>query len=75
MNFLYGLVTGVLIREIIAWLPRLSDWLINRALRRVPEAEREENRARWFAEQKALPDAALTRIAHGLLCNARASDH
>ena len=71
MNFLYGVFVGLIVREVMGWLPRLSLLLVNRGLRKVPEAVREQRREEWMAEHNALPDAALTRIAHGLFCNVR----
>jgi hypothetical protein len=71
LNFLYGVFVGLIVREVMGWLPRLSLLLVNRGLRKVPEAVREQRREEWMAEHNALPDAALTRIAHGLFCNVR----
>jgi hypothetical protein len=73
LNFLYGVLVGLLVREIAGWLPRLSKWMLDSALRRVPEATREQRRSEWLAEQEALPDAVLTKFAHGLYCYGRAS--
>jgi hypothetical protein len=73
LNFLYGVLIGLLVREIVGWLPRLSMWMVEGALRRVPEATREQRRSEWLAEQEALPDAVLTKLAHGLYCYGRAN--
>ena len=49
LNFLYGFFIGILVREVIAWLPRLSLWLVNRGLRKVPAAVREQRREEWIS--------------------------
>jgi hypothetical protein len=60
-------VSYLLIREIVAYLPVFSRWLIRRSVRRFPEAQRPEVREKWLGIADKLP-GDLTKVLWGVSC-------
>jgi hypothetical protein len=71
MEHLISLCLGVLGRilgtEIEAWAPIVSKRLIDRAIQRLPELERERFREEWFAHLEECP-GSLSKLLHALGC-------
>jgi hypothetical protein len=65
MELLISIVVGILIIEAYAWLPRLSDWLLQLAINRLPIAERERCLEDWKANLGMLPNT-IVRLFHAL---------
>jgi hypothetical protein len=53
-------VVGMLMAdEIKAWLPTITQWLLNFAVKRLPEAERERRLEEWSADLQTFPEGTL----------------
>jgi len=53
-------VVGILMAdEIKAWLPTVTQWLLNFAVKRLPEAERERRLEEWSADLRSFPEGAI----------------
>jgi hypothetical protein len=53
-------VVGILIAdEIKAWLPTITEWLLNFAVKSLPEAERERCLEEWSADLQSFPEGAV----------------
>ena len=70
MELLISVVIGVLIVEGYAWLPTISKWLVNLAVRRLPTEYQERYREEWTAHLDDLPNT-LVRLIHALSLNCR----
>jgi DNA repair exonuclease SbcCD ATPase subunit len=59
ISILVSVFVGFLIMEAYAWGPRISEWLVERAVRRLPIEEQERCRAEWKADLASLPNSAV----------------
>ena len=68
MEYVIALLLGLVVAEIYAWLPQVSRWIVELAVRFLPE----EHRARWREEfqegQNALPQTAWRFVNALTLC-------
>lgn len=63
-----GTVLGTIaVRELIDNAPRVSRWLIERAVHRLPERIRDRYREEWKAHADELP-SLLSKVFHGIGC-------
>jgi hypothetical protein len=67
ISVIVAIVVGVLIVEIYAWLPKISKWALERAVRRLPAEERERCREQWTADLDGLPDTTV-KLIYGFGC-------
>src|SRR5262245_24421685 len=65
MDLLISTLISLLVREGYAWLPKVSQWLIERAVRRLPVDLQERWREEWKADSDALPNSGV-KLAHAL---------
>jgi hypothetical protein len=65
MELLITALVGLGIMEVYAWLPRLSLWLVDRAVSKLPSDDQERCREEWKAALEALPNTAV-RLTHAL---------
>lgn len=74
MELVIAIVVGVLVSEAYAWLPKILDWLIERAVSRLPTSDQERCREEWNANLDALPNT-IVKFVHALSFGyARAAD-
>lgn len=66
----FAIAVGLATAEILAYAPRISRWLVNRAVRKLPEADRDRYREEWLAHADELP-GHLTKLLHALDCELR----
>lgn len=67
MELMISVVIGILIVEAYAWLPKLSEWLIDRAVQPLRSEDQDRCREEWSAGLDALPNT-LIRLVHALSC-------
>ena len=65
MELVISVVVGVLLVEAYAWLPKISEWLIERAVRRLPVETQERCREEWKADSHSLPNSGV-KLLHAL---------
>jgi hypothetical protein len=65
MELLITVLVGLAIMEVYAWLPRLSLWLVDRAVSKLPSDDQERCREEWKAALEALPNTTV-RLLHAL---------
>ena len=70
MELVISIVIGILIVEGYAWLPTISQWLVNLTVRQLPAEHQERCREEWTANLNALPNT-LVRLVHALSLNYR----
>lgn len=59
MELIVSVLAGFLIVEVYSWLPCLSKWLLERAVRRVRAEDRDRCREEWNADLDALPNTMV----------------
>jgi hypothetical protein len=59
MELIVSVLAGFLIVEVYSWLPYLSNWLLERAVRRVRAEDRDRCREEWNADLDALPNTMI----------------
>lgn len=67
MEHLISFLFGAAIREFYAWIPRICDRLIDRAVRKLPSILQSGCRNDWIAEQKDYPNSIMkiiTALSH-----------
>jgi hypothetical protein len=62
ISILVSIFVGFLIMEAYAWGPRISEWLVERAVRRLHTEDQESCRAEWRADLACLPNSAVQLI-------------
>jgi hypothetical protein len=67
-----SLLIALVVVELYAWLPRISEWLLDLAVRRIRTEEKERCREEWKAQLDSLPNT-LVRLVHALSLTAAAS--
>jgi hypothetical protein len=65
MELVISIVIGILMVEAYAWLPKLSEWLIDKAVQPLRNEDRDRCREEWKAGLEALPNT-LIRLVHAL---------
>lgn len=65
MELLIALILSFVTYEAYIWLPNITDWLLARAIRRLPECDRERCQEEWKAALDSLPNS-LYRVAHAM---------
>jgi len=65
ISILTSIVVGVLLYEGYAWLPKIAERLIERAVRRLPPEDQERCREEWNANLDALPNTTV-KLWHAL---------
>jgi hypothetical protein len=65
MELLISIIIGAALIEIYAWLPSLSQWLVEKAVSGVPTQEQERCRDEWKATLETLLNSAI-KIVHAL---------
>lgn len=71
MELLISIIIGLVTVELYAWLPKLVDSLLERAVCALPESDQERCREEWKANLAALPNTLLRAIhAFSFLVNA-----
>jgi hypothetical protein len=65
VELMISVVIGILIVEAYAWLPKLSEWLIDRAVQPLRSEDQNRCREEWMAGLAALPNT-LIRLVHAL---------
>ena len=66
-----GIIGGLLVNELVANKRTISAWLIERAVQRLPESDRDRFREEWLAHLDEEP-GLLGQLRHALGCNYRA---
>ena len=59
MELVISVVIGLLIVEVYAWLPKISEWLIERAVQRLRSEDQDRCREEWKAGLDAFPNTKL----------------
>jgi hypothetical protein len=65
MELVISVVIGILVVEAYAWLPKISEWLIERAVQRLRSEDQDRCREEWKAGLDALPNTVI-RLVHAL---------
>lgn len=65
MDILISLIIGICLMELYVWLPGISKWILERAVRGVREEIRERCREEWNEGLDALPNTML-KVVHAL---------
>lgn len=65
MELVISVVIGILIVEAYAWLPKISEWLIEWAVQRVRSEDQDRCREEWKADLDALPNS-IFKFVHAL---------
>jgi hypothetical protein len=65
MELVISVVVGILIVEAYVWLPKISEWLIERAVQRLRSEDQDRCREEWKAGLDALPNTAI-KLVHAL---------
>jgi len=68
LKFLLGVLTGLLIKEVAAYLPAIARWQIKRGVKQLPEEIRADFGEKWFAVEAKLP-GDLSKLIWGIGCN------
>jgi hypothetical protein len=68
LKFLFGVLTGLFIKEVAAYLPTIARWQINRGVKQLPEEMRADFGGKWFAVEAKLP-GDLSKLIWGIGCN------
>lgn len=64
---LVSLVAGAILLETYAWLPQISSWVLEVAIRRLPQEERERRRIEWQTDIANVP-GTLVRVVWAIHC-------
>jgi hypothetical protein len=67
-----SVVLAVIVVELYAWLPRISEWLLELAVRQLRAEDRERCREEWKAQLDNLPNTVV-RLVHALSLTAAAT--
>jgi hypothetical protein len=62
MEFVISLAVGLLLYELYAWLPRISEMVLAWAVSTLPPKDRERYREEWLAHLNSLPNTAVRLI-------------
>lgn len=65
MELVITIAIGVFLMEAYAWLPKISKWLVERAVCRVCAEDQERRREEWNADLDALPNS-LAKLVHAV---------
>lgn len=65
MELAISIALGILMVEAYAWLPKISAWLIERAVSRLPAEDQARCREEWKASLDALPNSGM-KLLHAL---------
>jgi hypothetical protein len=65
MELVISVVVGILIVEAYVWLPKISEWLIERAVQCLRSEDQDRCREEWKAGLNALPNTAI-KLVHAL---------
>jgi len=65
MELLISVIVGILIVEAYVWLPKISEWLIERAVQRLRSEDQVRCREEWKAGLDALPNTVI-KLVHAL---------
>jgi len=68
LMFLLGLLIGLFIKEVAAYLPIIAQGQINRGLKQLPKETRANFGEKWFAVEAKLP-SDLSKVIWGMGCN------
>jgi hypothetical protein len=67
-SFIVGIAGNLLASELYDRAPSLARWLIDCAVARLPESERERCREEWYADNNAWPGGKLGKVRHAAGC-------
>jgi hypothetical protein len=67
LNFFFGVVTTLILREFWDWLPALGRMLIRRAAKKLPK-EHADIPPRWLETAAKLPGGNLTKLLWAVAC-------
>jgi hypothetical protein len=65
MELVISVIVGILIVEAYVWLPKISEWLIERAVQRLRSEDQDRCREEWKAGLDALPNTVI-KLVHAL---------
>jgi hypothetical protein len=65
MELVISVVIVILVVEAYAWLPKISEWLIERAVQRLRSEDQDRCREEWKAGLDALPNTVI-QLVHAL---------
>ena len=68
LNFILGVLIGLFIKELVAYLPTIARWQIDRGVKQLPEEMRADFGGKWFAVEAKLP-GDLSKVIWGIGCN------
>ena len=73
---LIGVVGGILANDLFAWLPRLAQWILEKAVKRAPEEIQDRLRDEWKADMSVDMPGNLSKVifAAHLLWKARSME-
>ncbi|MES5484385.1 hypothetical protein QMZ05_16650 [Bradyrhizobium sp. INPA03-11B] len=66
-EIIIGVGVSLLAQEVIANAPRITRWLVMRAVRGLPEKDRDRFSEEWLSHAEELP-GSLAKLHHGLAC-------
>jgi hypothetical protein len=67
-----GTVASVVAAEVVAYAPRVSQWLIRKAANNLPQADQSRYAEEWLSHADELP-GGIAKLQHALGCWLRAS--
>ncbi len=62
MELVISVVIGILIVEAYVWLPKISEWLIERAVQCLRSEDQDRCREEWKAGLDALPNTVIKLV-------------
>jgi hypothetical protein len=65
MDLLISGIVGIIIMEAYAWLPLISNWLLDRAVKQLRQQDQDRCREEWMAGLAALPNT-FARLFHAI---------
>jgi hypothetical protein len=71
-ELLLGVAVSLAAAEIVAYAPYITRWLINRAVLKLPEKDKERFSEEWLAHAECLP-GSISKLRHGAGCYFKAA--
>lgn len=59
MELIISIILGMMLMEAYAWIPKISNWLLDRAVRKIHADEQQRCREEWSADLNAIPDGMV----------------
>lgn len=59
MELIISIILGMMLMEAYGWIPKISNWLLDRAVRKIHADEQQRCREEWSADLNAIPDGMV----------------